>query len=407
MLRISILNIKQGSERLLRWQYLGLCLLVLVTLALHFAIILQPDQPAFDEIHYVKDARHIILEQDTQRTEHPPLGKLFVVSGILLFGDNPFGWRFFSVICGTLCLVLFYFICRELGMPKDAVFIASFLLALDSLSFVQGGVAMLDVYSLTFMLGAFLLYLKGKYPLAGIAIGLSALAKLNGALALPVILLHWLFTGQPKPRQFPVLLILAPVSFVALMPLFDLVITHQLLNPIDQIYTMLARSSTLTFADYSSASSSYPWEWIICPQVMFYWYDPHYVGVVSFTIWALIVPALIYMGFRAKRGGSPAIFGLSWFACTYLFWIALVLITDRISFAYYFYPSVGAICIGIGLGLSQLLNIWKSRSDGKLRWVAVLSVWGYLGLHACIFVVLAPTFARWVRVLEFFCRPYL
>ena len=105
------------------------------------------------------------------------------------------------------------------------------------------------------------------------------------------------------------------------------------------------------------------------------------------------------MGFRAKRGYSAAIFGLSWFASTYLFWIPLVLITDRLTFPYYFYPTIGAICIGLGLGLSQLLNIWKTRRTGKLRWVALLAVSGYLLLHVGIFVVLAPTFARWVPVL--------
>ena len=400
------IRLKQGLEWLLRWQYLGLCLLVLITLTLHFTTILQPSEPAFDETHYVKDARHIIHEHNTYRTEHPPLGKLFVVAGMLLFGDHALGWRFFSVIFGTLCIVLFYLICRKLGMPEDAVLIAGFLIALDSLSFVQAGVAMLDVYSMAFMLGAFLLYLKGRHLSSGIAIGLSALAKLSGALALPVIFLHWLFTRRPRPWQFLKSMLLAPISFVALMPLFDFAITHQLLNPIDQIITMLSQSSTLTFAAYSTTIASRPWEWLLYPHILFYWYDPHYVGAVSFTIWALIIPVVIYMAFKAKGGSSPAIFGLSWFASTYLFWIPVSLITDRLTFPYYFYQTVGAICIGLGLGLSQLLNIWKSQRTGKLRWIAVLVVSGYLLLHVGIFVILSPTFAKWVQVLEFFHKPY-
>jgi dolichyl-phosphate-mannose-protein mannosyltransferase len=406
MFPISSLRWKQRTERLLRWQHLGLCLLVLMTLALHFTTILKPSELAFDEVHYVTDARHIISEHETQRTEHPPLGKLFVVAGMLLFGDNALGWRFFSVIFGTICLVFFYLICRELGMPEDAVLIASFLLSLDSLSFVQAGVAMLDVYSLAFMLGALLLYLKGNYWLSGIVIGLSALAKLSGALTVPIIFLHWFFTGRPRPRQFLMGMFLAPASFVALMPLFDFAITHHLLNPIDRIRTMLSLSSSLTFAAYSNTSATRPWEWIYIPQIFFYWYDPHYVGTVSFTIWALIIPTVIYMAFQAKGGSSPAIFGLSWFASTYLFWIGLNLITDRLTFPYYFYQTVGAICIGLGLGLSQLLNIWKNRKTGKLRRIAVLSVSFYLLLHVGVFVTLAPTFSKWVKILELFHRPY-
>ena len=398
--------VKHWPERLLRWQYLGLCILVVITLALHASIILQPNDPVFDETHYVKDARYIIHGNNTERTEHPPLGKLFIVAGILLFGDHALGWRFFSVVFGTLCIVFFYLICRKLDMPEDAVLTASLLLTLENLSFIQAGVAMLDVYSLTFMLGAFLLYLKGKNAFAGIAVGLSVLSKLSGALALPVIFLHWFFSGRAKPRQFLLSMLLAPVSFVALMPLFDFAITRQFLNPIDQIKTMLTLSGTLTFADYTSSIASRPWEWILRPQILWYWYDPHYTGVVSFTIWALIIPVALYMVYKATKGSGAALFGLSWFVSTYLLWIPANLITDRITFPYYLYHSVGAICIGLGLGLSQLLGVWKSRRAAIFRWAAMLTVLFYLLLHAGVFVILSPLFAGWVRILEFFYPPY-
>ena len=41
-------------------------------------------------------------------------------------------------------------------------FLATFLLSLENLSFVQASIAMLDVYSLAFMLLPFWLYLKGR-----------------------------------------------------------------------------------------------------------------------------------------------------------------------------------------------------------------------------------------------------
>jgi len=266
---------------------------------------------------------------------------------------------------------------------------------------------MLDVYSLTFMLSAFLLYLKKNYWGSGIAIGLSALAKLSGALALPVILLHWFFTRKKGPVHLLASMLLAPISFVALMPLLDFAITRQFLNPVERIQTMLSLSGSLTFAEYSSSIASRPWVWILRPHVLWYWYDPHYFGVVSFNIWVLIIPVVIYMAFKAKGGSSAAIFGLAWFASTYLFWIPANLITDRITFPYYLYPTVGAICIGLGLGLSRLLDVWKSRRTGKLRWAAVLTVTGYLLIHISIFVILSPVFAHWVKVAElFYPLPY-
>jgi dolichyl-phosphate-mannose--protein O-mannosyl transferase len=121
-----------------------------------------------------------------------------------------------------------------------------------------------------------------------------------------------------------------------------------------------------------------------------YWYQPHYIGVISFTIWILIIPSVLYMLFRAVKGCNASIFGVSWFVGSYLLWIPVSLITDRISFVYYFYPTVGAICIGLGLGLAQLINIWETKSAGKFSWIAILTVPVYLSLHIGVFIILSP-----------------
>lgn len=373
---------------------------MLITLILHFSIINQPDTLVFDEQHYVADARSIIEGEGTLRPEHPPLGKVFIASGILLFGDNPFGWRFFSIIFGTICIVLFYLICRRLDMPKGASLLATFLLSLDNLNFVQSSVGMLDVYSFAFMLGAFLLYLKGGYLLSGISVGLSALSKLTGALALPVICLHWVFTRRSRPRWFLALVLLVPISFLVFLPSLDLIVSGQPFDPIGQTKNMLTSMSSLTFANITHEAASRPWDWILRPAIMFYWYDPHYIGTVSFTIWALIIPTVFYMLYRAIKGSSAGLFGLSWFAGTFLVWIPLSLITDRISYPYYFYPTVGAICIGLGLGLSQLLGIWRSKRQGRFRWAALLTVSGYLLCHVGVFVVISPVFSKWITLIR-------
>ncbi len=81
-----------------RWEYFFLVVIVVATLALHFAIINQVNDLILDEQHYVKDARVIIEQHQTDRPEHPPLGKLMIVSGMEIFGDNPWGWRIFPDI---------------------------------------------------------------------------------------------------------------------------------------------------------------------------------------------------------------------------------------------------------------------------------------------------------------------
>ncbi len=390
---------KKGWRRVLHSQYFWLCLLVIATLALHFATIMNPGEVVFDETYYVNDARAIIKGEETLRPEHPPVGKLFVVSGMLIFGDNPFGWRFFSVIFGTISIVLFYFICRKL-MPGKATLLATFLFSLDNMGFVQASLALLDVYTVTFMLGGLLFYLHRGYLLSGMTIALSALAKLTGGLAFIAIILHWLFARKDKPKWFVASIVVTAISFLVFMFALDYVAFWRFVNPIQRTLDMLNAGTSITFEYAKHPYMSRPWDWILLPKIMPYWWDPQYISFVSFTIWALIIPAVIYMFYRARKGNNAASFGLAWFAATFLIWIPISFATNRVSFIYYFYPTVGAICIGIGLGLSHLLDIIKTKSARHRRAVMV-GIVIYLVFHAVIFIVVNPAFKPLIKFYEF------
>ena len=519
-------------SRLGKWEYKWLCLLVVVILVLHFAIINIPDKPVFDEMHYITDARVIISGQETQRGEHPSLGKLFIVAGdyifngfktpevdtgaitaeflgsnsdgdtvitvsdaalfntgqtividkelmeitatdnelnqitvkrglggtavlnhtaqnkIYVFKDNALGWRFFSVILSTISLVLFYLICRNLAMSRRASLLATFLLAFENFTFLYSGMAMLDVSCLTFTLAAFWLYLRGNYPASGIMVALSALAKLNGALAIIAILLHWLIVRRNKIWEFVALMIFAPVFFVFLMPLADFYPFHGWVNPLERILTMLRGSASLTFANVSGTYPEKPIEWIFRWDLTPYYFHPNYLGVVSFTVEFLIIPVLIYMLIRAlglqsnfwsaiirlpnkvwlfiktlpgsfrlirrkrleglerpqtnmeglqrpKTHSDAGIFGLCWFAAIYLVWIPAVWITDRVTYPYYIYPTIGAICIGLGMGLAQLIHLFEVRPSGKLKWTVISIVVIFLLAHLAFFVLMSPLTYYW------------
>ncbi|MFC1956492.1 phospholipid carrier-dependent glycosyltransferase [Chloroflexota bacterium] len=59
-------------------------------------------------------------------------------AGLSIFGDNILGWRFFPIICGTLCILPFYLICRQLEMPRWATMSATFLLFLENHELCSG-----------------------------------------------------------------------------------------------------------------------------------------------------------------------------------------------------------------------------------------------------------------------------
>ena len=110
---------KRLFRRLYHWEYAGLLLIVIVTVALHFTFINTPKEPLFDEQHYVPDARVILQQHSTNRTEHPPLSKLIIAGGMMAFGDNPYGWRIPSIIFGTAAIIFFFLVCRQLKMPRE------------------------------------------------------------------------------------------------------------------------------------------------------------------------------------------------------------------------------------------------------------------------------------------------
>jgi dolichyl-phosphate-mannose--protein O-mannosyl transferase len=112
-------SLKDIWSKIVRWEYSVLCFLIAFVSALHFSIITQPTYQVFDEGYNVPEALSILQGKGITNPQQPPLGKLFVVSGIFLFGDNPFGWRFFSVLFGIICVALFYLVCRQLRLSKQ------------------------------------------------------------------------------------------------------------------------------------------------------------------------------------------------------------------------------------------------------------------------------------------------
>ncbi len=242
---------------------------------------------------------------------------------IYLFHDNALGWRFFSVIFGTINIFLIYFICKKLQLSWKASVAATFLMALDDMTFLHSGLALLDVYEVTFLLAGFLLYLHSKYMGTGVAFALSACCKLVGVFGLVGVAAHWMLFRRDKWKWALGAVIIAAISFVFFTVFFDYFITGHLINPVTRIKDLLVLSSINKFTVPPLSISSRPWTWLypyIYPytNAIVYSYDPQYVSFISWTIQLLIIPVVIYLIIKARRGSVPARFALLWFFGTYL-----------------------------------------------------------------------------------------
>src|SRR5258706_9976914 len=133
--------------------FLTAAIIAIAAQALFLFGVTTPHKLVFDEVHYVPAARTLMALSGPANIEHPLLGKELIAAGMLLFGDDSFGWRFFSTIAGTgIVLGVFAILWLAFGRVRTAAFGAALVL-LNFTVFVQARIAMLDGFMATFVVG--------------------------------------------------------------------------------------------------------------------------------------------------------------------------------------------------------------------------------------------------------------
>ena len=175
-----------------------------------------PDEPSyfngmyFDEIYHARTAYENIHNMSIYEWTHPPLGKLIIALGILIFGMTPFGWRIMGALFGIGMLPILYVFAKRIFKRTDLAFIATGLFTFDCMHFTQTRIATIDVYAVFFILLMYLFMyefisqnlfdvpLKKLLPklfLSGLFFGLGVASKWTGCYAgvgLAVLLFSYL-----------------------------------------------------------------------------------------------------------------------------------------------------------------------------------------------------------------------
>ena len=154
-----------------------------------------PASPYFDEVHYLPAARAVLDLQMATNVEHPPLAKQIMALGLVLFGDEPLGWRILSAVFGTLALFAFMRAMWFASQTRMASLLTGFFAATNFLLFVHARIAMLDVFMVAFVMVAFWMFAgavreneTGRWRLivCGVALGCAMASKWN---AIPLAVL--------------------------------------------------------------------------------------------------------------------------------------------------------------------------------------------------------------------------
>ena len=106
----------------------------------------------FDEIYHPRTALEHLNNVYPYEVSHPPLGKLIISVGVMLFGMTPFGWRFMGTLFGVLMVPVLYIFLKNLFGKTSVALCGTALFAFDFMHLVQTRIATIDTYGVFFIL---------------------------------------------------------------------------------------------------------------------------------------------------------------------------------------------------------------------------------------------------------------
>ena len=106
----------------------------------------------FDEIYHPRTALEHLNNIYPYEVSHPPLGKLILSVGIMIFGMVPFGWRFMGTLFGVLMVPVLYIFLKNLFGKTPVALCGTALFTFDFMHLVQTRIATIDTYGVFFIL---------------------------------------------------------------------------------------------------------------------------------------------------------------------------------------------------------------------------------------------------------------
>ena len=320
----------------------------------------------FDENHYIPAARKL-LRGEAANNEHPPLSKALMILGILIFGDNPYGWRTIIAITGAISIYFLGRVGYEISRDEKLALVSASLFAFDISSFNLSSIAMLDAPAMMFCLISTLLFLKKRWMWSGIVMGLALLSKMSSLFVLIALIVYKLFHDVYVIEDFlDGLRSWLKVAERTVIPAFIIMIIGLGIydyiygvysTPFEHLADMLSYHSALTFQEgdvvYMPLSWTNPLKQF--PRIPYYVTSGNtiaYYGMQTPLWWMtwLVVAFSAYFSYLDLRDGrypSMEFFILVWFAANYLIYFPVAHILHRWVYPFYFYMTVPVIALGL------------------------------------------------------------
>ena len=382
----------------------------------------HPAAHNFDEFHYIPSAFQWLNLIPNQNWEHPPLAKLLIVPGLVLFGDTPLGWRFMSTLFGALTMAGFYvmatfFFDSETSKnhtTRRMAWVATILAITNQFVFVQARIAMLDTFMMAFLIWSLAFLIKAldrntykptwiQYSgmLIGLAIACKWFALIPWALGLGLQFIRAIQL-KSKGRLSDI------IFFWCILPAFYYFasFTPYLLIQKTPAHTFSELLTSMQMAMWDGQKrvvtphpyASQLWDWITLRRPMWYAFNKEglhseYVrGVLllgnPIIMWGGLWAVLIASYDWVKNKSWSAFLVLSLYLSFTLCWLV---IPRKIAFYYYYYPAAMALTLACAYVLQ--------KANRSIQWVTltattVVFIWFYPILSAL--KIPAEKFRQWM-----------
>jgi len=364
----------------------------------------------FDEIYHARTAWEHLNDVTPYEVSHPPLGKIILSLGLLIFGVNPFGWRFMGTFLGLLMLPMMYVFSKKLFGGRAVPTVCTIVLASDFMHFVQTRIATIDTYAVFFILLMYLfMYLfvsQEKGPesrhallylaLSGIFFGMGAASKWTAIYAgagLAVIWgLYWIAKRQLGLKAFIKNAAFCLIFFVAVPALIYYLSyfpygTAAGMKGIGMFFSqeyaqLVWDNQTFMFNYHSGLVAEHPYssrwyQWLLNIRPILYYLEYFNDGTRSsfgafvnpLLCWAglLCLPALAYTAIA--RRDEKASFILLGYLAQLVPWMPI----GRLTFEYHYFPCTVFLVLALGY-VFKLIRLHTRRWKLYLGSFAALSV---------------------------------
>lgn len=326
----------------------------------------------FDEVYHAFTAR-TILHGDSKAWEwwntpptgfayewtHPPLAKLGMVAGMLIFGENSFGWRIPGAILGLGVVFLVYLLSKTIFKDEGIGLLSAAVFSLDGLSLVMSRIGMNDSYLLFFVLLTIYLFLKQRDFWAALSFGLAISSKWSAIWVIPILAI--IFLHRHPFKESPLKLVKTIICFsvlpfaIYLLSYLPMFLTGHTLAIWWEMQKQMWWYHTGLRATHPYTSSWWTWPLLIRP---IYLYTSNEVGGVVGRIYAFGNPLIFWFGLASVTLS----FVYSWveknkklalIVFSYLIFFVPWAASPRIMFLYHYLPSIPFLAIATGYVLRR------------------------------------------------------